>query len=70
MEPWGGDNNGANPRWFSDRSYPEGWEKGGWPHQEGHFNNRYSWANAEFTPRQTMRGKLLLYAYLFAIWKG
>lgn len=69
MEPWGGDHNGANPRWFSDRSYPEGWEKGGWPHQEGHFNNRYSWANAEFTPRQTMRGKMVLYGYLYSISK-
>jgi hypothetical protein len=24
------------------------------------FDSRYTWANAEFTPRQTMRGKMLL----------
>ncbi|MDX2185767.1 MAG: glycoside hydrolase family 9 protein [Opitutaceae bacterium] len=63
LDPWGFDNNGSNPRWFMERGYPE-WEKGGWPHQEGHFNSRYSWSNAEFTPRQTMRGKMVLYAYL------
>ncbi len=66
LEPWGGDNNGSNPRWFSDRGYPD-WKEGGWPHQEAHFNNRYSWANAEFTPRQTMRGKMALYGYLYSI---
>ena len=39
------------------------------PEQEAHFNSRYSWANAEFTPRQTMRGKMVLYAYLHALTK-
>jgi endoglucanase len=63
LEPWGGDHIGSNPRWFAERGYPD-WDAGGWPHQEAHFNSRYSWANAEFTPRQTMRGKLVLYAYL------
>jgi hypothetical protein len=63
MDPWGGDANGSNPRWFSDRGYPQ-WDAGGWPHQEAHFNCRYSWANGEFTPRQTMRGKMALYGYL------
>ncbi len=63
LDPWGMQHNGSNPRWFSDRGYPA-WDEGGWPHQEAHFNTRYSWANAEFTPRQTMRGKHVLYAYL------
>jgi endoglucanase len=66
LEPWGGPHNGSNPRWFAERGYPD-WDQGGWPHQEAHFNNRYCWANAEFTPRQTMRGKTLLYAYLYAL---
>jgi hypothetical protein len=65
LDPWGTDHNGHNPRWFSDKGYPA-WEDG-WPHQEAHFNCRYSWANAEFTPRQTMRGKMVLYAYLHHI---
>ncbi len=63
LDPWNSDN-GSNPRWFTDRGYPD-WDKGGWPHQEAHFNNRYSWANGEFTPRQTMRGKMALYGYLY-----
>ena len=67
LDPWGGNHNGSNPRWFSDKGYPD-WEKGGWPHQEAHFNCRYSWANAEFTPRQTMRGKMALYGYLHSIY--
>ncbi|WP_404424716.1 glycoside hydrolase family 9 protein [Nibricoccus sp. IMCC34717] len=63
IHPWGTNPNGHNPRWFSDRGYPD-WDKGGWPYQEAHFNCRYSWANGEFTPRQTMRGKMVLYGYL------
>ena len=68
LDPWGGSHNGSNPRWFTDRGYPD-WVEGGWPEQESHFNSRYSWANAEFTPRQTMRGKMALYAYLHALTK-
>lgn len=67
LDPWGGSHNGGNPRWFSDRGYPD-WDEGGWPHQEAHFNCRYSWANGEFTPRQTMRGKMALYGYLHSIY--
>ena len=63
---WGGTHNGSHPHWFTDRGYPE-WEAGGWPEQESHFNSRYSWSNAEFTPRQTMRGKLVLYSWLHAL---
>ena len=59
----------SNPRWFTDRGYPD-WKEGGWPEQESHFNSRYSWADAEFTPRQTMRGKMALYAYLHALAKA
>jgi endoglucanase len=69
LDPWSGSHNGSNPRWFTDRGYPD-WEEGGWPEQESHFNSRYSWANAEFTPRQTMRGKMALYAYLYALTKA
>jgi len=69
LDPWGGSHNGSNPGWFSDRGYPD-WFKGGWPHQEAHFNCRYSWANGEFTPRQTMRGKMALYGYLKSLTEG
>jgi endoglucanase len=61
-----GNQGGSDPQWFVKRSYPD-WVNNGWPFQEGHFNCRYSWANAEFTPRQTMRGKMALYGYLYSI---
>ncbi len=66
LEPWGKNHIGGNPQWFVEKCYPE-WVSGGWPHQEGFFNCRYTWANAEFTPRQTMRGKMALYGYLYGI---
>ncbi len=69
LDPWGGSHNGSNPQWFIEKCYPE-WKAGGWPHQEGYFNCRYSWANGEFTPRQTMRGKMALYSYLHGISEG
>lgn len=63
---WSTDHNGNDPQWFVKRSYPD-WVANGWPFQEAHFNCRYSWSNAEFTPRQTMRGKMALYGYLYSI---
>lgn len=63
IEPWSYDHNGGNPQFFVQKCYPD-WVMGGWPHHEAHFDNRYSWCNAEFTPQQTMRGKMVLYAYL------
>ncbi|MDF1548566.1 MAG: glycoside hydrolase family 9 protein [Bacteroidales bacterium] len=64
---WDTNNNGGNPQWFVEKCYPN-WIKGGWPHQEGHFNCRYSWSNGEFTPQQTMRGKMALYGYLHGLY--
>lgn len=64
LDSWGKGHNGGNPPWFVEKCYPE-WVSGGWPHQEGFFNCRYVWANGEFTPRQTMRGKMALYGYLY-----
>lgn len=66
LDPWGKSHIGGNPQWFVEKCYPE-WISGGWPHQEGFFNCRYVWANGEFTPRQTMRGKMALYGYLYGI---
>jgi hypothetical protein len=65
LEPWDIGEPGADPTWFTKQCYPP-WDSG-WPHQEGHFDNRYSYANAEFTPQQTMRGKMALLAYCHAI---
>ena len=56
--------NGGDARILLQRCYPE-WKN--WPKQESYFNQRYMWVNAEFTPRETMRGKMALYAYLYGI---
>jgi len=56
--------NGGDARILLNRCYPS-WDKGGWPRQESYFNQRYMWVNSEFTPRETMRGKMALYAYLY-----
>ena len=48
------------------KCYPS-WTDGGWPRQESFFEQRYSWYNGEFTPRETMRGKMALLAYLYGI---
>jgi len=58
--------NGGDARILLDRCYPE-WNGGGWPRQESYFNQRYMWVNSEFTPRETMRGKMALYGYLHGL---
>ena len=61
-------NNGGDARMILKYCYPD-WYEGGWPQQESYFNQRYFWVNAEFTPRETMRGKMALLAYLYGIRK-
>lgn len=58
--------NGGDPQILVRRCYPE-WVSGGWPYQEASFNCRYFWAHSEFTPRETMRGKTALLAYLHSL---
>jgi endoglucanase len=41
-----------------------------WPMDEAYFNTKYVWAHNEFTPQQTMRGKMALYGYLYGITKN
>ena len=60
--------NGGDARILLDRCYPS-WYDGGWPQQESFFNQRYFWVNGEFTPRETMRGKMALLGYLYGIRK-
>ena len=38
-----------------------------WPRGEAYYNTRYVWAHNEFTPQQTMRGKMALYGYLHTL---
>ena len=58
--------NGGDARILLNRCYPD-WNTGGWPCQESFFNQRYMWVNGEFTPRETMRGKMALLGYLWGI---
>ena len=41
-----------------------------WPIGEGCFETPWVWAHTEFTPQQTMRGKMALYGYLYGIDHG
>jgi hypothetical protein len=64
-ETWSPGHNGGDARVILKYCYPA-WEEG-WPRQESYFNQRYFWVNGEFTPRETMRGKMALLGYLYAI---
>ena len=57
--------NGGDATILLNRCYPS-WNEH-WPRQESYFNQRYMWVNGEFTPRETMRGKMMLLAYLYGI---
>ena len=59
-------NNGGDAQLLLRQCYPA-WADGGWPRQESFFNQRYFWVNGEFTPRETMRGKMALLGYLQAL---
>ena len=65
-ETWSPGHNGGDARVILTNCYPD-WQDGGWPRQESYFNQRYFWVNGEFTPRETMRGKMALLAYLYGI---
>ena len=64
-ETWSPGQNGGDAQVILKYCYPE-WNNG-WPRQESYFNQRYFWVNGEFTPRETMRGKMALLGYLNAI---
>lgn len=57
----------SRPSWMTAQCYPD--YDSQWPKAEGYFNTRYVYAHAEFTPQQTMRGKMALYGYLYGISK-
>ena len=64
VEPWGGEMVGSRPDKVLQKFYPD---INQWPHASKYINTRFIWAHSEFTPRQTMRGKMLLYAYLYSL---
>jgi hypothetical protein len=54
------------PSQLHSRCYPANFTST-WPIDEGYFSTRYVWAHVEFTPQQTMRGKMALYGYLYGL---
>jgi hypothetical protein len=58
---------GADPQWYASKGFPA-WAK--WPQGEALWRVRYCYANNEFTPQQTMRGKTALLGYLYALGKA
>jgi endoglucanase len=62
-EPWG---KGfmADPKWYANKGYPT-WDK--WPQGEALWPAPYCYSNNEFTPQQTMRGKMALLGYLYSL---
>jgi hypothetical protein len=54
----------ADPQYYAARGYPA-WAK--WPHGEALWAAPYCYANNEFTPQQTMRGKMCLLGYLYSL---
>ncbi|MHC5056859.1 MAG: glycoside hydrolase family 9 protein [Planctomycetota bacterium] len=58
----------GTPSKLHGKCYPGDFKRN-WPIGEGYFDTRYVWAHNEFTPQQTMRGKMALYGYLYGIAK-
>jgi endoglucanase len=54
----------ADPQWYASKGYPE-WKQ--WPYGEALWHARYCYCNNEFTPQQTMRGKMCLLGYLYSL---
>ena len=57
----------GKPSWMTAQCYPD--YATSWPKSEGYFNSRYVYAHSEFTPQQTMRGKMALYGYLYGLYR-
>jgi endoglucanase len=63
-ESWGSGMIGNDPTPVFNLFYPD---ISNWPHSSKWIDTRYIWCHTEFTPRQTMRGKTLLYGYLYGL---
>jgi hypothetical protein len=54
----------SDPQWLATKGYPD-WSH--WPQGEALWNAPYCYANSEFTPQQTMAGKMALLGYLYSL---
>jgi len=68
LDDWAPGMTMGTPSQLHRRCYPPDFKKN-WPIDEGYFDTRYVWAHNEFTPQQTMRGKMALYGYLYGLSK-
>jgi hypothetical protein len=66
LTDWGQGMVMGRPSALYESSYPVN-VPDSWPRGETYFPSRWVWAHTEFTPRQTMRGKMALYGYLYAL---
>jgi len=64
---WSGAHGAAS--WYGSRGYPSNFT-GEWPLAETHWNSRFLCPTGEFTPRQTMKGKIALVSYLYGLSKS
>jgi hypothetical protein len=62
-DAWSGGYMG-DPQYYASKGYPA-WKE--WPHGEALWNAPYCYSNNEFTPQQSMRGKMCLLAYLYSL---
>ena len=53
-----------DPQYYAAKGYPA-WKE--WPHGEALWPAPYCFANNEFTPQQSMRGKMCLLGYLYSL---
>ena len=60
---WGGGYM-ADPQWYASKGYPA-WKD--WPQGEALWCAPYCYSNNEFTPQQSMRGKMCLLGYLYSL---
>jgi hypothetical protein len=60
---WGGGYM-ADPQWYASKGYPP-WKD--WPQGEALWVAPYCFSNNEFTPQQSMRGKMCLLGYLYSL---
>jgi endoglucanase len=67
LDDWAPGMTMGTPSKLYENSYPANF-KSTWPMGESYFNTRYVWAHNEFTPQQTMRGKMALYGYLYSLY--
>ena len=69
LHDWGGHMTMARPSRLHSKCYPGNFTRT-WPVGEGYFNTRWIYAHNEFTPQQTMRGKMAMYGYLYGIFEA